>query len=359
MKKIKTSAIWNSVQGTGRVLDNRAYRTIVNNHRRGSYDRRVITTASTIRINLKTVKEAYHSPDTKPECRAILFHSMFEPTEWLTNQYNYFRRASTKVSRVGLSLDRSKSGRLYFRFIDDEGRAIRLNSLMISGLQQRELRAPQSIRYVKALTSSGVKQQKVAFWAQEFNTCLFSLADVLVTTVFLTDPLNRFGSPPSFGDEDIPEESPETGSIEDKKDFRLRRYEQQLSNLVDQFQNYIPIANRLNIDTSGILENLKSLQLQIKDYNELEFHRDDLLDIHHELATQTVESIYGVARKVERMDLDDPILNKVAKNTAVPQFKDIEWRKQFHRTTTEGASSAIKNYAERMLKRRNWEFQED
>lgn len=195
---------------------------------------------------------------------------------------------------------------------------------MISGLQQRELRAPQSIRYVKALTSSGVKQQKVAFWAQEFNTCLFSLADVLVTTVFLTDPLNRFGSPPSFGDEDIPEESPETGSIEDKKDFRLRRYEQQLSNLVDQFQNYIPIANRLNIDTSGILENLKSLQLQIKDYNELEFHRDDLLDIHHELATQTVESIYGVARKVERMDLDDPILNKVAKNTAVPQFKDIE-----------------------------------
>lgn len=359
MKKIKHSSIWKSVEGTGRKLDNHVYKELVKNHKRGNTAKRLLWNPGNIPITIKNIKEAYHSVDTKPEYRAILLHSLFEPTEWLTNQYNQSKRGGKRVEQVGLTLAKSKSGKLYFRLTDNQAKSLRLNAQISKGIQQREVKAPQSTRYVKALTTSGIKQQKVALWGQELNTCLISLADVLVTTVFLTDPLNRFGSPPSFGDEDIPNETPETGSIEDKKDFRLKRYEQQLTNLIDQFKNYTPIANQLNLDTSGILNNLESLQGQIRDYNELEYHRDDLLDLHHELATQTVEAIHGLAYQVENMDLDDPRLNKVARNKSVPQFHDIEWRKQFHRTQTENASSTIEKYSKRMLKYHNWEFHGD
>lgn len=357
-RRISPSAIWRAAEGNRR-LDNHVYKLWKSyaKYKRDTHPQQLLV-AGDVPLTIENLKKAYHSHLTKPEYRALLLHSRFEPTEWLTNQYNQLRRGRNTVGRLGLQI-KVRQGNYYLRLVDENLNSIKLNPLIVEGIKVRRIRAPISPKYIQALTSSGIKQQKVAAWIQEFNQCIFAMVDSIVTTIRITDPLNKFGSPMADDYEDLSEEAPETGSIEDKRGHILEKYERILDNVKTQFNNYRPIADRLGLDTSPIVNELDSLYTQIQAYNQLDRHRDDLLYEHHETGVEVIKMLAEMAQRIESIDLDDPRLNKVAKNVKVPTFVDISNRLTFHKTAIEGASERIKDYSKRMLKKTSWEIYEN
>lgn len=353
--KLVQTYLWKSVQGTGRRLDNHIYKIWRDRYNTKHKSSPLYKISKN--LTLGNIRQAYHSPLTKPEHRAILLFSLFESTNWVSRIHGGTKHTKLAVAtKLDILPIKDKSGNFYLKAFDQNSKSVRLSNSVTKELMYRHVKAPVSPRYMRAITTGSIKQQKVAYWAKEFNTCLLNLADVLINTVVVTDPFNRFGSPPFDDEEEITPETPETGNVDDKRDHVLRNYEKNLLNIMTQFNNYVPVANRLGIDTSGISGRLSSLHSQIQSYNELEYHRDDLLDLHHQMAVETVGMIHSITKGVEQIDMNDPQLNNVVKSTVVQKFTPLEWRAEFHRTNADKASGIIENRVERMFKKKVWEL---
>lgn len=351
----KKSSIWQAAENV-RQLDNHVFKRLIANYQKDSENNLLVR--GDFKLNMTVLKRAYNNrTKTRTHHRALLLHSLFEPTDWLTNQYNRGRDVLDRSSKIGLQVV-YKKGEYYFKLVNQEYRSIRMNNLMMEGLQARRLRAPTSVNYVKALTTSGIKNQKIAGWCNEFNTCIFAIAEVIVTTIKITDPLNKFGSPPDDGDYELDrDDRPESGSMDDKKQVLLEEYKRRLMYAKDQFEGYAAISNKLGIDVGHIRLLMDELITKVTAYNNLTHHLDDVLDDCHLTGIRLVESLHEFAHQIEDIDVDDIRIREVAMNTTVPVFRDLKVRTKFHRSAEyKGASKAIKEYATDMLKGVNWTF---
>lgn len=333
-----------------RRFDRHVYKRWVEAYRKGKKLANVsVLIAGEEHVTINNIYKAYHSGKTKPEYRAILLHSLFEDSDWLTESYNQFRKDKNRVTRVGLQIRKSK-GELYLG-LATESKATRLTPRMAENVKVREIKAPTEIGYIKALTTSGRKQQKVAYLLHEAQSALAAMIQTITTTIRLTDPFNRFGSPPDDGDEYSMSEPPDRPILDGEKDTLLKRYEDIVRGVRDQFSQWSLVFNALDIDTSELDSKWDQLITEITDYNSMEYDRPDVLANCHETAQEFAKIGYSYFKQLDDIAWDDPKIDKVPANLKVPPFITPTVRRSYIKTMSEdSAPEALKEWVSRNSK---------
>lgn len=331
-----------------RRFDKHVYKRWVESYRKG----KKLTNAGVLiagdeHVTINNIYRAYHSSKTKPEYRAILLHSLFEDSDWLTESYNQFRKDKNRVTRVGLQIRKSK-GELYIG-LSTESKPTRLTPRMAENVKVRDIKAPTETGYIKALTTSGRKQQKVAYLLHEAQSALAAMIQAITTTIRLTDPFNRFGSP--IEDDFMTPEYLDRPFLDGEKDSLLKRYEEITRGVREQFDQWSLVFDALGIDTSELNSKWDQLVTEISDYNSLEYDRPDVLANCHETAQEFAKIGYSYFKQLDDIDWSDPRIDRVPANLKVPPFVTPTVRRSYIKTmSADSAPEALKEWVKRNSK---------
>lgn len=277
-------------------------------------------------ITITKFKEAFHSPQTPPEFRAVLLSSMYR------NPIDIDMAYDTPSGREAKSYGGMGFGIYNNRLITKIkiGRTVvDLPKLKVPRILTQEAKswkpaADKNPLLTKAFSSGNVHSQKIGLFLNEIYSAMYSMIDMLDSNIRYNDPEARY-----YGDSPIDEdEEKEKDKQKDILDFKTNesKFVNHLQHMAGEFSKYQDILNKLDINITPIIDRIWELRHAADDFVNTPYEsNDDWVSALYDIHDQSLNLLYdfqGICADMDRLDLEDPNIYNIGRLEQIPKFVD-------------------------------------
>lgn len=279
-------------------------------------------------ISIREFKEAYHSPKTKPEHRALLLMSLFDSPELIKHKFDRWNMPPKLMMKVN-----QEEGKKHFNLVGFDFKKHDFKPVNLSILAKRDMNAwmpwgAKGSQITRALLTPNVHSQKVGLLIDELSIFLSAYADMLFTNIKANDPQKKYyGDSPIDGaddDESLKGKANTMGDIS----LNERKFLKHLEHMSQQLDNYEDLADAIGVDLMAIRVKGDILYNKTLNFAELDIANISpdaeeamLYDIH-ELSKDLVWSILEASGELSKVDISSPRIYKLSQRANVPKFVD-------------------------------------